>query len=417
MRAGMPWAIERQNGGHGKRCAAIRGYVVKFSRDGPGMLQIRDIARFRTVRCRTHMLSREVTVLMRCAPFTTGLAGPLWFAILTLTATCAGAGPVAVGPAGSGPAGAGSAEGVGLAIVDFSYSDSSGEVTDQAGPHRERLQAFMGALRRDYLGDLRYRLVPASCRSACLDDEDPELGEVERIAKAGGARLLVVGGIHKMSTLVQWARVRVIDLTTERAVIDRLFTFRGDTDEAWTRAESFVSREINSLLTPFAAAASAPAAGAAAANVPAAVAPAVIRLAVFDFEIQDFSAGAVATNTTSDVARLREISSEARKLLSQSGRYSLVDVEGTEEASARTHTLHSCDGCEAAIAERLGADQSLIAVVNRISRTEYTVKFQIRDAHTGAILRDEDSGLRMGADYSWGRGALQLIADRVLRER
>jgi hypothetical protein len=412
MRAGMPRAIERQNGGHGKRCAAIRGYVVKFSRVGPGMLQIRDTARFRTVRCRTHMLSREVRVLMRCAPFTTGLAGPLWFAILTLTATCAGAGPVGVGPAG-----AGSAEGVGLAIVDFSYSDSSGEVTDQAGPHRERLQAFMGALRRDYLGDRRYRLVPASCRSACLDDEDPELGEVERIAKADGARLLVVGGIHKMSTLVQWARVRVIDLTTERAVIDRLFTFRGDTDEAWTRAESFVSREINSLLTPFAAGASAPAASAPAANAPAAVAPALIRLAVFDFELQDFSAGAVATNTTSDVARLREISSEARKLLSQSGRYSLVDVDGAEESAARTHTLRSCDGCEAAIAERLGADQSLIGVVNRISRTEYTVKFQIRDAHTGAILRDEDSGLRMGADYSWGRGALQLIADRVLRER
>ena len=245
---------------------------------------------------------------------------------------------------------------------------------------------------------------------------------MERIAKAGGARLLVVGGIHKMSTLVQWARVRVIDLTTERAVIDRLFTFRGDTNEAWTRAESFVSREINSLLAPFAAAASAPAASAPTANAsavdaPAVDAPAVIRLAVFDFELQDFSAGAVATNTTSDVARLREISREARKLLSQSGRYSLVDVDGAEESAARTHTLRSCDGCEAAIAERLGADQSLIGVVNRISRTEYTVKCQIRDAHTGAILRDEDSGLRMGADYSWGRGALQLIADRVLRER
>ena len=72
---------------------------------------------------------------------------------------------------------------------------------------------------------------------------------------------------------------------------------------------------------------------------------------------------------------------------------------------------------EAAIALKLGAEQSFVGVVKRISRTEYTVRFQIRDARTGAIVSDADSGLRMGADNSWSRGAVRLIKDRILESR
>ena len=63
---------------------------------------------------------------------------------------------------------------------------------------------------------------------------------------------------------------------------------------------------------------------------------------------------------------------------------------------------------------RLGAEQSFVGVVRRISRTEYTVRFEIRDARTGAVVSAGDSGLRMGADYSWNRGATRLIKDRLL---
>ena len=46
---------------------------------------------------------------------------------------------------------------------------------------------------------------------------------------------------------------------------------------------------------------------------------------------------------------------------------------------------------------------------------EYTVRFQIRDAATGAFVADGNSGLRMGADDSWSRGAARLVRDRVLQ--
>jgi hypothetical protein len=66
-------------------------------------------------------------------------------------------------------------------------------------------------------------------------------------ARQAGARLLLFGGIHKMSTLIQWAKVQAVDLQTEKLVFDRLLTFRGDTDDAWRRTEVFVAEQMTTL--------------------------------------------------------------------------------------------------------------------------------------------------------------------------
>ena len=60
----------------------------------------------------------------------------------------------------------------------------------------------------------------------------------------------MVGGIHKMSTLVQWAKAELIDLRSGQIVLDKLFTFRGDTDQAWRRAEKFIANELTTLAPP-----------------------------------------------------------------------------------------------------------------------------------------------------------------------
>ena len=147
-----------------------------------------------------------------------------------------------------------------------------------------------------------------------------------------------------------------------------------------------------------------------------AASPAPIKLAIFDFEFEDFTDRS-AGETPSDTEQLRRVTDEVRQLLAQSGRYSLIDVGGADAATVKAHTLRDCNGCDADIALKLGAEQSFVGVVKRISRTEYTVRFQIRDARTGAVVSREDSGLRMGADYSWNRGAARLIKDRLLESR
>lgn len=272
-------------------------------------------------------------------------------------------------PAAWSPAGADDA--VGIAMDDFSYADTSAEPTNQTAAHERRLSAFMAALRRDIGTDRRYRLVPSA---------------------QDGAAFKVIGGIQKTSTLVQWAKVAVIDVGAKKLVMDKLYTFRGDNDESWQRAEIFVSREIIAVLG----------------------APAPVTLAVFDFELEDTTAASAGASATSDASYLAEVTASVRESLSQSGRYRIVDVGGE---AAKAHALRDCGGCEAAIAQSLGADQSLIGVVRRVSRTEYTLGFQVRDTRTGAVLARADSGLRLGADYSWKRGAVRLVSDRLIESR
>ena len=146
--------------------------------------------------------------------------------------------------------------------------------------------------------------------------------------------------------------------------------------------------------------------------------PDPVKLAIFEFEFEDMSAAASASSiAASDTQHLADVTSSVRDLFEQSGRYSLVDVASADAAEVKARTLRTCDGCDAAIAQQLGAEQSFVGVVKRITRTEYTVRYQIRDASTGAVLSSADSGLRMGADYSWSRGAVRLIKDQLLEKK
>jgi hypothetical protein len=154
--------------------------------------------------------------------------------------------------------------------------------------------------------------------------------------------------------------------------------------------------------------------GLAAAGAAETIAP-PIKLAVFPFELEDFSAGGgyVAPDEI-DREQLRLSTEEARRLIAESGRYQLVDVgAGTNEA-AKAGKLRDCDGCEARIAAGLNADQSMIGIVTRVSRTEYAVTYKIRDAISGAIVDTEQTDLRMGANVAWSRGARWLIQNRLL---
>jgi hypothetical protein len=146
-------------------------------------------------------------------------------------------------------------------------------------------------------------------------------------------------------------------------------------------------------------------------------APPPIKLAVFPFELEDFSAAAAYT-APDDVDReqLRLSTEEARRLIAASGRYQLVDVGAANDEALKAGKLHDCGGCEAGIAAGLHADQSMIGIVTRISRTDYAVTYKIRDAHTGKLVDVEQTDLRAGANSAWSRGARWLIQRRLLRE-
>jgi hypothetical protein len=74
------------------------------------------------------------------------------------------------------------------------------------------------------------------------------LGDRLRAASQAGTQIVIIGIIRKLSTLVQNARVVGVDTTSQGVVFRKFFTFRGDNDEAWQRAERFVSEEVRDRL-------------------------------------------------------------------------------------------------------------------------------------------------------------------------
>jgi hypothetical protein len=291
---------------------------------------------------------------------------------------------------------------VGLAVLNLDYVDTSGEPIDQTTAHQRRAADFVSGLQRDLAANGQYRIVPMSCGSApCEPVMSPS--EIRKAAGAAGAKFVLLGGVHKMSSLVQWAEIQIADEEQGRIVFDRLLTFRGDTDEAWQKAESFVARDVLQS-------------GLTVGKKGDAIAP--VKLAVFDFELEDFSGGAgIIPESDQDREQLRLATETARRLLVESGRYSLVDVSRGDAPDVSAHSLRQCDGCDAAIARKLGADQSLVGIVTRITRTDYAVTFKLRDTRTGAPLAVEQTDLRIGANYSWNRGAAWLIKNRLLEKQ
>jgi len=159
---------------------------------------------------------------------------------------------------------------VALAVLDLDYVDTSGEPTDQTAAHQRRAADFVSALQRDLAANGQYRIVPMSCGSeSCAPVMSPS--ELQTAARAAGVKLVLLGGVHKMSTLIQWAKIQIADEEQGQVVFDRLVTFRGDTDEAWQKAESFVARDVLQSALAF-------------GKHGDAIAPA--KLAVFDFELE-----------------------------------------------------------------------------------------------------------------------------------
>jgi hypothetical protein len=131
-----------------------------------------------------------------------------------------------------------------LAVTAPSYIDTSGEPRDQAADHERRVKLFADSLRDNLATSGKFRITPLDCQPSPCTAATSDPAQLIANAKQAGAAYLLVGGIHKMSTLVQWAKFDILDVDTQNVVFDRLLTFRGDNDAAWKNAETFLEREI-----------------------------------------------------------------------------------------------------------------------------------------------------------------------------
>ena len=136
------------------------------------------------------------------------------------------------------------ADPVKLAIADFDYKDTSGETQDQAAAHAERLKNFTQLVDDELSASGKYQVVALTCPKRPCSAGAMDAESLSDAARQSGARLLLYGGIHKMSTLVQFGKAQIADLETDQVVYDRTITFRGDDANAWKRAGEFLAEDL-----------------------------------------------------------------------------------------------------------------------------------------------------------------------------
>jgi hypothetical protein len=139
------------------------------------------------------------------------------------------------------------ADPVPVAVAAFDNYDTAGETAESAAAHAARVEGFAGLVGENLRAGGSYRVVGLACADAPCSAGVTAPEELIAAARAAGARLLVYGGIHKMSTLVQMGKVQAVDLDTDTLLLDRSFSFRGDNDEAFRRAAEFITRYLDEI--------------------------------------------------------------------------------------------------------------------------------------------------------------------------
>ncbi|MCK0196764.1 DUF3280 domain-containing protein [Ancylobacter sp. 6x-1] len=131
-----------------------------------------------------------------------------------------------------------------LAVADPGFADSSGEPGNQQAAHRERLKTVAETLRQALARAVPAEVVALSCPADGCEVDQPGVAALRERARQKGAALVLVCGVHKMSTLILSMRVGVLDVATGRLIAERWLSFRGDTDEGWRRAAEYVAADI-----------------------------------------------------------------------------------------------------------------------------------------------------------------------------
>lgn len=136
--------------------------------------------------------------------------------------------------------------------------------------------------------------------------------------------------------------------------------------------------------------------------------------AVFDFELIDTSLeGEMRGPQAVEQARLGLISDHLRRLLADTGKYTVIDIAPAAQAIEAAGFLHGCNGCEADIAGQLGAELAVTGTVQKVSNLILNVNIYVSDAKTGRHLNGMSVDIRGNTDESWLRGVSYIVRNRL----
>lgn len=136
-------------------------------------------------------------------------------------------------------AGGVSADEVARDLFPVKFLDTSHEAAPQEADHTRRVAIFTD----EVAAKVKPRLVShEDVTKACGDRQTTECLLQLAATREGGEAIFIV--VHKTSTLILSAYATVVDVASQEVVLSKQLSFRGDTDDAWRHAGTFLGREI-----------------------------------------------------------------------------------------------------------------------------------------------------------------------------
>jgi Protein of unknown function (DUF2380) len=139
-----------------------------------------------------------------------------------------------------------------IAVFDFELLDTSlqGEVDGPRADEQDRLAKVGDQLRKQLEESGRFQVLDISAVKAALHRNNLQAcgGCDVQFAQQLGADLVITGMVQKVSNLILNMNIYLRDVPTGRVVAAMSADLRGNTDESWSRAMSYLIR--NRLLAP-----------------------------------------------------------------------------------------------------------------------------------------------------------------------
>jgi Protein of unknown function (DUF2380) len=117
--------------------------------------------------------------------------------------------------------------------------------------------------------------------------------------------------------------------------------------------------------------------------------------------------------TPEEKARIARLTAQLKQALDKSGQYHVIDIASIKPEVDAVRDVHDCNGCEADLAKKAGAQVAVVAWVQKVSNLILNMNIRIVDAATGAPIKGGSVDIRGNDDLSWNRGLKYLLEEHV----
>lgn len=151
----------------------------------------------------------------------------------------------------------------------------------------------------------------------------------------------------------------------------------------------------------------------AAAPAAAVAAP---KVAVFPLElVEPIGDGfSLPKKNNSESERIKLATDELVQRLRDSGRFEVVDTTALSGEIADKAPLYKCNGCEADLAKKAGAEIAVVGTVDKASETLLNMTIELHDASTGKVRGLGSTVIQGNTDEMWIRSVRWLVKNRLL---